>query len=286
MCEELEKRETSSDQEPEEQTELTAAEETAGEPLASEGPPLENGSEEEQLGQPEGNPPEDEAGESQPEEESSLPDEKPGDEQPEEPMRKRGFVIKRRAAVEKDSILRAVSMEQFLAEHPGLLSARELATTRRPLLVISQRAEREIKDHIGWAMKTRYNIREQGGILIGSPYLVDGRVVSVVECAIPAELSESNAAYLKMDTETWVKMLNLYDERYRDQGLYVVGWFHTHPNGLGVFMSSTDMGTQWAFFRENWHFAIVLNPHRKLIACFHSAQADSCCLYPANFTDR
>lgn len=218
----------------------------------------------------------------------SLPENGTEEEQPMKPEKKASgaFVIKRRSAVSGDGAVRAVTAEQFLREHPELASVKGPTDLRGPLLVISRRAEREIKKHIGWAKKTRQNVREQGGILIGSPFLVDGRTVSVVECVIPAELSESSAAYLKMDTETWVKMLNIYDERYQEQGLYVMGWFHTHPNSLGVFMSSTDMGTQQRFFREDWHFAVVLNPHRRLAACFHSAQAFPCALFPPNFADR
>lgn len=265
MREELEKKEAVSGQGPEERTQLTAAGADVGGLL-------------EQKDEPKPEQPD--------EPERDLLENEPKPEQPDETTSRKSFVIKRRSDAKKDSRMQVVTEKQFRSEHPGLLPARKLSKEQGPLLVISQRAEREIKDHIGWAEKTRYNIREQGGIMIGSPYLVDGRTVSVVECAIPAELSESNAAYLKMDTETWLKMLNCYDESYRDQGLYVVGWFHTHPNGLGVFMSSTDMGTQRAFFREDWHFAVVLNPHRKMIACFHSAQAELCSFYPANFVDR
>lgn len=197
-----------------------------------------------------------------------------------------GFVIKPRTPISESGAVRTVTADQFLQDHPELMFPMKLSQQHEPLLIISRRAEQEIKTHIAWAKKTSQNIQEQGGILIGSPFLVDGRIVSVVECVIPAELSESSAVYLKMDTKTWIKMLNLYDERYREQGLYVVGWFHTHPNGLGAFMSSTDMNTQQAFFREDWHFAVVLNPHRRLIACFYSAQAIPCAFFPSDFIDR
>ena len=89
-----------------------------------------------------------------------------------------------------------------------------------------------------------------------------------------------------MGTETWAKMLKVYDERYKNDGLYVIGWFHTHPNDLPVFMSPTDMRTQKHFFNEQWHFSLVLNPHRRLAACFHSAAAMKCDYYPHCFADR
>lgn len=76
------------------------------------------------------------------------------------------------------------------------------------------------------------------------------------------------------------------DEQYRNQGQYVIGWFHTHPNSLDVFMSRTDMDTQRNFFNQDWHFSVVLNPHRRLIACFNSMDANICRFYPVNFADR
>lgn len=224
--------------------------------------------------------------------ESVLPEELKRDEPEEERQAavrvsaQSSFVIKPRTPVSESGVVRAVTADQFLQDHPELMSPKKLSQQREPLLIISRRAEQEIKAHIAWDRKTSQNTREQGGILIGTPFLVDGRMVSVVECVIPAELSESSAVYLKMDTKTWIKMLNLYDERYQEQGLYVLGWFHTHPNSLGVFMSSTDMKTQRAFFCEDWHFAVVLNPHRRLIACFHSAQAVPCAFSPLDFADR
>jgi len=68
-------------------------------------------------------------------------------------------------------------------------------------------------------------------------------------------------------------------------GRFVVGWFHTHPNSLPAFMSGTDRATQRSFFSAGWHFALGLNPHRRLAACFHAADADPCALAPQDFAD-
>lgn len=56
----------------------------------------------------------------------------------------------------------------------------------------------------------------------------------------------------------------------------VIGWYHTHPNNLGVFMSGTDQRTQATFFSANWQFAIVLNPHRLQWKAFAGEQATEC----------
>ena len=193
---------------------------------------------------------------------------------------KGNFVIKRKPSDKAVDIVREIDIEQLLLEYPALEDIKGIDKMERPLLYISEQAEKEIKKHISWDKKTSANVNEQGGILIGKPFL------GIVECVIPGELSQASAAYLEMGTETWGKMLDVYDENYKDKGLFVIGWFHTHPNSLSVFMSFTDMGTQRGFFNQDWHFSIVLNPHRRLIACFNSVNADKCDYYPPDFVDR
>lgn len=194
------------------------------------------------------------------------------------------FIIRRKPE-SGDSVIRDVSLESLLKRYPILRAQRGLDKTECPLLVITEDAERIIKEHISWGEKTEWNVREQGGLLIGQPFRVKRRVIGLVESAIPAELTRSSAAYLEMGVDTWAKMLDVFDERYSGKGLRVIGWYHTHPNGLPVFMSGTDMGTQRTFFNRPWHFAAVLNPHQKLLACFHSAEATKCEYCPKTFTD-
>ena len=59
-------------------------------------------------------------------------------------------------------------------------------------------------------------------------------------------------------------------------GLQVIGWYHTHPGGLSVFMSGTDRATQRRHFSADWHFALVLNPHRQSIRAFHGPECLEC----------
>lgn len=199
---------------------------------------------------------------------------------------KGNFVIKRKPSDKTVDIVRKIDIEQLLLEYPALEDIKDIDKMEHPLLYISEQAEREIKEHISWDKKTSVNVYEQGGILIGKPFLIGKSILGIVECVIPAKLSQASAAYLEMGTETWGKMLDIYDENYKDKGLYVIGWFHTHPNSLSVFMSFTDMETQRGFFNQDWHFSVVLNPHRRLIACFNSANADKCDYYPSDFIDR
>lgn len=194
------------------------------------------------------------------------------------------FVIKRKEKAPE--ILREISIEELINIYPWIQNSDDIRKTKEPLLILSEQAEKGIKEHIAWNKKTKENIYEQGGILIGRPYLVNDQIIGITEYIIPANLSQASYAYLKMGTETWAEMLDIYDEKYKEDGLFIIGWFHTHPNNLPVFMSSTDMGTQRAFFDQEWHFALVINPHKKLIACFHSVGAAQCECYPTDFADR
>lgn len=189
------------------------------------------------------------------------------------------FVIKRGPCENAISVIFKPDISEEISEYFTDELIEKISEINSPLLIISECAEREIKEYISWGTRTSNNVYEQGGILIGKPFLIDEKVISVAEHAIQADLSRSNESYLKMGTESWKKMLDVYDEEYRAKGLYVVGWFHTHPNNLPVFMSNTDLKTQQAFFNQNWHFSMVLNPHKCLIACFNSGNADKCSYY-------
>ncbi len=199
---------------------------------------------------------------------------------------KKNFVIKKRKPKEIVTVIKEDQMKQFADRYLITASYDALDKLTGPLLIISEQAERSIKEHIEWGIKTDRNIFEQGGILIGKPFLVGDTMVGIVEYMIPGDPKRADEVYLEMGTETWAKMLKVYDERYKNDGLYVIGWFHTHPNDLPVFMSPTDMRTQKHFFNEQWHFSLVLNPHRRLAACFHSAAAMKCDYYPHCFADR
>ena len=150
------------------------------------------------------------------------------------------------------------------------------------ILCISQKAKIQIWQHIGWGEKnSAINTNEQGGILLGNVYrdteksIVHGLVTQVVT----TDLAQGKPAYLKMTHEAWSQMLNDADfiiDANPDKDLQVIGWYHTHPNNLDVFMSGTDLNTQQKFFYQKWHYAVVLNPHREYWRVFIGAEAKEC----------
>jgi proteasome lid subunit RPN8/RPN11 len=150
------------------------------------------------------------------------------------------------------------------------------------LLFIENNAwKSHICEHIGWGRKSTQNINEQGGILLGQTFYDEdqNKYFGYVKNAVPAIGAEGSPAYLNMNHRTWADMLNRLDEWndfHNEEPLQVIGWYHTHPNELSVFMSGTDRNTQRLFFPKDWQFAIVINPHKQYWKAFYGLNAKEC----------
>jgi hypothetical protein len=150
-----------------------------------------------------------------------------------------------------------------------------------PRIYVSDRALAAIRRHIGWGEVTDENVVEQGGLLIGHLFLDEaaGEPFAVVEHAIAAKASHSSATFIDMNHATLGELYRELDalEPPPDGPPWrVLGWYHTHPNELPVFMSSTDRRTQSDFFSGPEHFAFVFNPHRLLWKVFQGAACLEC----------
>lgn len=138
-----------------------------------------------------------------------------------------------------------------------------------------------IAGHIGWGRDVPSNSVEQGGLLLGRAYVHGdtGLIYGMAEKALPAITAEGSMAYLKLSHSTWRSMMEEFDvltsrEEWAD--LQIIGWYHTHPGRLSVFMSGTDMNTQRRMFSKAWQFAIVLNPQKQTWRAFRGADAREC----------
>lgn len=144
--------------------------------------------------------------------------------------------------------------------------------------IVLPAASEKILEYIGWGKKTQQNIVEQGGFLVGKNYYDEEKRVNVcvVENALSATGASGSWGHLEIgheDTREMYKMLDkMNDGCAESEKKVVVGWFHTHPNSLEVFMSGTDRGTQSRLFPGEKAVALVLNPHRKIWKCFRSEQ--------------
>lgn len=140
--------------------------------------------------------------------------------------------------------------------------------------------KRDICTHIGWGQITKSNGFEQGGLLLGNVFRDPERMITfaIVEKALAGLSATGSMAYLSIGHATWNEMLDEADLYLDDQEyqLRIIGWYHTHPMTLQVFMSGTDMNTQRTFFPNYWQFAVVLNPHRQLWRSFLGGDALEC----------
>nr|VFK45974.1 MAG: JAB1/Mov34/MPN/PAD-1 ubiquitin protease [Candidatus Kentron sp. TC] len=140
-------------------------------------------------------------------------------------------------------------------------------------LIVLPSAVQSIFKHIRWGCRScPDNEVEQGGLLLGKLYVREdtGKKLCVAEKSIEGRSARGAASYLNMTHETWKEMLDSFDEyKNVDEELRIIGWYHTHPNNLGVFFSDTDMNTQKTWFKEPWHFGIVLNPQKRVWTLFY-----------------
>ncbi len=159
------------------------------------------------------------------------------------------------------------------------LTSSHCSTTHE--LYLTSKAVRQISQHIHWGEKSFKNGVEQGGILLGKVYRDEaaGVTYGLAEEAVAGELGRGSGVYLELDHSAWQQMYQQVDSLLERRGkgdMYIIGWYHTHPNSLDVFMSGTDRGTQERMFNKDWQFAIVLNPQRKIWKAFHGASAREC----------
>ena len=150
---------------------------------------------------------------------------------------------------------------------------------RDSLLFLEEPAE-EIRAYFGVG-RFDYppNRVEQGGWLVGV-YMEDSRTTRVqglVTHFLPATGCTGTAAYLH-----WPAMENIRLQRRfaalkeeleeKDPGLArqicLLGWIHSHPNRLPVFLSTTDFENIRDHFNDPHQFSVVLNPQTRECRAF------------------
>lgn len=132
-------------------------------------------------------------------------------------------------------------------------------------------AAEELYGHINWGQRTRTNVREQGGILVGyfydaSPEGEPPKIYAEIEHIIPCRHPQiSEEAYIYMSADNWKEM---YDELDRmnetlDRKMVLVGWYHTHPDNIPTAFSGIDVETHSTKFTYSYSVGLVFNPQRK-----------------------
>lgn len=137
-------------------------------------------------------------------------------------------------------------------------------------------ALKDLDAHIHWGERRHDNLVEQGGYMIGNVYRDSktNTLFAIVSCLVPVHGAEGTEAFLDMGTDaSYDATLRENEILQEDNNIRRVGWYHTHPGGLGVFMSGTDMQTQTKSYFHDWQFAVVLNPQKQIWRGFRGARA-------------
>jgi len=148
-------------------------------------------------------------------------------------------------------------------------------------IYITEEARQQLLTHIDWGNNTHFNRNEQGGILVGNVCIDKKQNIqyAIVSQAIAGTSAKGSSAYLEIGHEVWKDMIDKVDvflENNPDKHVQIIGWYHTHPGSLDVFMSGTDRNTQQLYFNQDWHYAIVLNPQKQIWKAFYGKNAQEC----------
>ena len=101
---------------------------------------------------------------------------------------------------------------------------------------------------------------EVGGFLIGGLHEHDGQRYVDIRNHIPSLQAESGRAELAFTNEAQREAFRIKDRDFPDE--LVLGWYHSHPR-YGVFLSGYDLFVHKQFFTEDWHVAVVIDPHAR-----------------------
>ena len=141
---------------------------------------------------------------------------------------------------------------------------------------------KQICNHIGWGNETGNNQIEQGGIILGKIYkdASSALIVGVAEYAVPAIGADASLKHFEISIEIWHEMLNFMDEKNLklsdNEKINVIGWYHTHPKHLKVYMSEKDLETQKRFFFLDYHFSVIFNPQKRHWKAFQGKYGKDC----------
>ncbi len=211
-------------------------------------------------------------------------------------MTRRGFV-----PIGKEYLYKRMSRErvfEVLAEkNPALVEGTRLhgcmsKTWKHDLLILTPEAAKEMMDYFRWGERHPNNVFEQQAGLAGYVFKDPGTglFTAVVETVIPtiaknrtpvgARLSAEDAAAVQSEVNIMNRNLKHVPEfgTFTHQGdMIIVGWVHSHPNDLGVFLSGTDMETHRANYgqcKDGLGVSMVVNPHRRITRAFGGPAAN------------
>jgi proteasome lid subunit RPN8/RPN11 len=128
-------------------------------------------------------------------------------------------------------------------------------------LYVSKTAEAKMRNH---SISSGRKGLEALGLLLGDVHLHSGRRHTIVRDAVTTDLCSTGVS-VSFDRGGFETLFEHLDEAGFDY--VIVGWYHSHP-GHTCFMSPRDIQTQRSIFKEDFHFAIVLDPIESQVEAF------------------
>lgn len=157
--------------------------------------------------------------------------------------------------------MKNIGKHYWLTKESGKLFKNILLTTGVFPVYLSKKAEEKIRNH---AMKHGDEGMEVMGFLLGEVFEHNGVRYAVVKDVATTSLDASEVS-VRFDKNDMEQLFSQMDSSGFDY--LIVGWYHSHP-GHSCFMSPTDMRTQRAMFREDYHSAIVVDPLKMEIEAY------------------
>lgn len=159
------------------------------------------------------------------------------------------------------------SLKHYFPLNDYELMESALKLNRNGVIIFTPKAAAELDKHILWGKTTPQNIVELMGYMVGRVFYSkeNGILIGVCEYTVPID-ALGNSTYFEATEEQMFDVTEKSKEVAKSLGddYRIIGWYHTHPGNLSVFMSGTDERNQRALFPLDWHFAVVLNPQRRI----------------------
>ena len=139
--------------------------------------------------------------------------------------------------------------------------------SKEGIILFSKQAQLDLDNHIQWGKTTEKNYVEQLGLMIGQVFKDKdtGILVGVCEHLVPIDQVRGTSTYFEASEDVLFAAIEkarfIINKSGSDSRL--IGWYHTHPMSLSVFMSGVDVRNQRTLFNNPWQFAVVLNPQKK-----------------------
>jgi proteasome lid subunit RPN8/RPN11 len=86
-----------------------------------------------------------------------------------------------------------------------------------------------------------------------------------VQDIVIADTNQASLTHVTFTHDSWAQIHAALDRR--DDGVQIVGWYHTHP-GFGPFLSAHDLFIHENFFKGPLQVATVLDPVKRLFCVF------------------